>query len=198
MSAKAARTGGLLVGALRVLGALGALGTVETLGAVSALGALCAFGTVGCAHDRAPVFSPKAIDDIAADCRRRIDAGAVERWRRTTHEVGTRTGRASRTSEEDAPVVIYGASWCRACDAAAQYLTQRHVGFVEKDVEIDPEAEHEARAALAEAALAVDLKSLPVVTVGNTVMIGFRPCVLEDALARDHTADARPAHSAWR
>lgn len=144
------------------------------------LGPVLAASIAACAHERAPVFSPQAIDALAADCRRRIDSGAVERWRRSTHQVGTR-GAPFEAIGEDARVVVYGASWCRACDAAAQYLTQRKIPFVEKDVEVDRDADREARDATNAAGL--DGHALPVIVVGRTVMLGFYPCVLEDALA---------------
>jgi glutaredoxin len=76
--------------------------------------------------------------------------------------------------------IIYGASWCGACHVAAQYLTRRGIPFVEKDVEEDPAAKHAADAALAAASLGGQ-HGLPVVDVRGTLMIGFLPCLVEQA-----------------
>jgi glutaredoxin len=50
-------------------------------------------------------------------------------------------------------VVIYGASWCGACDAAAFYLGREGIPFEEKDVEADVAASAERSSLLARAAL---------------------------------------------
>lgn len=77
--------------------------------------------------------------------------------------------QASPTS--DKPIVIYKASWCGACKAAAAYLRQRGVTFTERDVEKDPGAQAEmqqkARAA------GVSPRGVPVIDFRGTLLMGF-------------------------
>ena len=49
-------------------------------------------------------------------------------------------GAAARGADGRGPpvVTIYGTSWCGACRAARQYLTERKIPFADKDVERDP------------------------------------------------------------
>ena len=77
-------------------------------------------------------------------------------------------------------IVLYSASWCPHCRAAMDYLAERNIPFVNRDVEEDDEA--------------MDMllnrygsKSVPVIVIGNddAVLKGFDPAVFEKAL-RDH------------
>jgi glutaredoxin len=80
------------------------------------------------------------------------------------------------------PVVIYGAQWCAACEATADYLARRHIPYVEKDIEHDDGADAEMRATLA----AVGFEgsdTVPVIDVRGTITVGFFPCVVEAAWA---------------
>ncbi len=77
-------------------------------------------------------------------------------------------------------VIVYGASWCSACHQAAAYLRQRHVAFVEKDIEQDPAAARE----MAEKAqrAGVPTGSIPILDVRGTILRGFSPPAIEAAL----------------
>jgi glutaredoxin len=68
-------------------------------------------------------------------------------------------------------VTIYGTSWCGACRAARQYLTQRRVPFADKDVERDQAAARE----LAEKAgkLGVPTDRVPIIEVRGRLLQGF-------------------------
>lgn len=79
-----------------------------------------------------------------------------------------------------ASVIVYGASWCSACHQAAAYLRQRHVAFVEKDIEQDPAAARE----MAEKAqrAGVPTGSIPILDVRGTILRGFSPPAIEAAL----------------
>lgn len=77
-------------------------------------------------------------------------------------------------------MIIYGASWCNACDAAASYLTRLGIPFVEKDVEEDAVARAGRDTALAGAGLG-GAKSLPVIDIRGTITVGFFPCVVDSA-----------------
>jgi glutaredoxin 3 len=37
-------------------------------------------------------------------------------------------------------IVLYSVSWCPHCKAAKEYLTENNIPFINKDVELDPEA----------------------------------------------------------
>lgn len=77
-------------------------------------------------------------------------------------------------------VVVYGASWCGACQKTRAFLTQKHVPFVDKDIEEDSSAAREMRMKLSKAGLRGG--GIPVVDVGGKVMVGFDPGSIEAAL----------------
>jgi glutaredoxin len=80
-----------------------------------------------------------------------------------------------------APVVtIYGTSWCGACRAARQYLTERKIPFADKDVERDPAAARE----LADKAskLGVPTDRVPVIDVRGRLLLGFDRARIEALL----------------
>jgi len=68
-------------------------------------------------------------------------------------------------------VTIYGTSWCGACRSARQYLTERRVPFVDKDIERDPAAARE----LAEKAakLGIPTDRVPIIEVRGRLLQGF-------------------------
>lgn len=77
-------------------------------------------------------------------------------------------------------IVLYSTSWCPHCKAAMDYLAERKIPYVNRDVEEDYEA--------------MDMllnrygsKSVPVIVIGNddAVLKGFNPAEFEKAL-RDH------------
>lgn len=94
---------------------------------------------------------------------------------------GSDAGAGSMVIDATSPrVIIYGAEWCGACHEAAKWLTQKHVKFVEKDIEKDSGAEREMRAKLAKAGLSGG--SIPVIDVGGKIMVGFSPPKIQAAL----------------
>jgi glutaredoxin len=82
-----------------------------------------------------------------------------------------REGEAAGGGAAQADVIIYGAEWCSACHAAARYLTERGVPFVEKDIERDPgalaEMQQKARRA------GINPTGIPVIDVRGTIVTGF-------------------------
>jgi glutaredoxin len=71
-----------------------------------------------------------------------------------------------------APVVtIYGTSWCGACRAARQYLTERKVPFADKDVENDPAAARELSEKASKMGIPTD--RVPVIDVRGRLLQGF-------------------------
>jgi glutaredoxin 3 len=81
------------------------------------------------------------------------------------------------------PVTIYTSSDCHWCGKAKQYMTQRGVAYVEKDVEADEAIAREA----------IELsgqRGTPIITVGTQVIVGFQRRALDQALGLG-AADAR-------
>jgi len=68
-------------------------------------------------------------------------------------------------------VVIYGADWCSACRAAARYLEQREVPFVERNVEREPGARDEMNRKARAAGFVPS--GIPVIDFRGTILSGF-------------------------
>jgi glutaredoxin len=92
-------------------------------------------------------------------------------------------GRADEAAPSPAPppaalgdggtpvVTIYGTSWCGACRAARQYLTERRVPFADKDIERDPAAARELSEKAAKSGIPTD--SVPIIEVRGRLLRGF-------------------------
>ncbi|HVU50953.1 MAG TPA: glutaredoxin family protein [Polyangia bacterium] len=71
-----------------------------------------------------------------------------------------------------APVVtIYGTSWCGACRAARQYLTERRIPFADKDIEHDAAAARELGEKAAKMGVPTD--RVPIIDVRGRLLQGF-------------------------
>jgi glutaredoxin len=68
-------------------------------------------------------------------------------------------------------VTIYGTSWCGACRAAREYLTQRRVPFADKDVERDPAAARELSDKATKLGIPTD--RVPIIDVRGRLLQGF-------------------------
>jgi glutaredoxin len=68
-------------------------------------------------------------------------------------------------------VVIYKAAWCGVCKAAAGFLKQKHVPFVEKDIEKDPAAAAEMRRKAS--AKGLHPTGVPVIDYHGELLLGF-------------------------
>lgn len=77
-------------------------------------------------------------------------------------------------------VVVYGASWCGACQKTRAYLKQKHVPFVDKDIDNDSSAAREMRSKLGKAG--IEGSGIPVIDVGGKLMVGFDPGAIDRAL----------------
>jgi glutaredoxin len=77
-------------------------------------------------------------------------------------------------------VTIYGTSWCGACRAARQYLTEKKIPFADKDIEQDPAAARE----LSEKAskLGIPTDRVPVIDVRGRLLLGFDRARIEALL----------------
>jgi hypothetical protein len=132
----------------------------------------------GCGSSGA--LSAHQIDEWSTNCRGAIAAGKYD-----VHRDSRRIGFRSKASPSGTPVIVYGASWCRACEAAESYMARRSIPFVALDVEEDSGAKARLETTLRDAGLPTDHAgdALPVIDVRGAVMIGFIPCGLEDAWA---------------
>lgn len=79
-------------------------------------------------------------------------------------------------------VIIYGASWCKPCHQAADYLRAKGVAAVVKDIEEDPAAAAEMQDKLAKSHQRGG--SIPIIDVRGQILVGFSPGALDQALAR--------------
>jgi glutaredoxin len=68
-------------------------------------------------------------------------------------------------------VTIYGTSWCGACRAAREYLTERRVPFADKDVERDPAAARELSDKASKLGIPTD--RVPIIDVRGRLLQGF-------------------------
>lgn len=76
--------------------------------------------------------------------------------------------------------VIYGASWCKPCHQAADYLKGRGVTVVQKDIEESEAAHAEMRSKLDRAGRGG--ASIPVIDVMGQILIGYSPSALDRAI----------------
>ena len=88
-------------------------------------------------------------------------------------------------------VVIYGASWCGPCHQTADWLEQRGVAYVMKDIEETPGARAEMEATLAR--VGRHGGAIPVIDVRGQILVGFDPSALAQALAKAGIAVKDPA-----
>jgi glutaredoxin len=94
--------------------------------------------------------------------------GPLPAWDAGAHPSGT-------------PVVtIYGTSWCGACRAARQYLTERKIPFADKDIENDPAAAQELRDKASKMGIPTD--RVPVIDVRGRLLLGFDRARIEALL----------------
>jgi glutaredoxin len=77
-------------------------------------------------------------------------------------------------------VTIYGTSWCGACRAARQYLTERKIPFADKDIENDPAAAQELRDKASKMGIPTD--RVPVIDVRGRLLLGFDRARIEALL----------------
>jgi glutaredoxin len=77
-------------------------------------------------------------------------------------------------------VTVYGTSWCGACRAARQYLSERKIPFADKDIERDADAARELAAKAAKMGIPTD--RVPVIDVRGRLLLGFDKARIEALL----------------
>jgi len=76
----------------------------------------------------------------------------------------------------DEVVRLYSASWCGVCTKARSFLKRKGIPFVEKDVEKDRGATAEITAAARRAGVDPSrLSGVPILVIGDQVLVGFDP-----------------------
>jgi glutaredoxin len=88
---------------------------------------------------------------------------------------GPKAGGASKVV-----AIIYGASWCKPCHQAADYLKGRGVTVIEKDIEESEAAQAEMRQKLERAGRGG--ASIPVIDVMGQILVGYSPSALDRAI----------------
>ncbi len=72
-------------------------------------------------------------------------------------------------------VTIYSATWCAYCHAAKDYLDQKKIEYVDKDIEQDPSAAEESVAKS-------NQMGIPVIDINGTIIVGFDRPKIDQAL----------------
>jgi glutaredoxin len=94
---------------------------------------------------------------------------------------GTSASGASASGATPA-VTIYGTSWCGACRAAREFLTERKIPFADKDVERDPDAARELAAKASKMGIPTD--RVPIIDVRGRLLLGFDRARIEALLGQ--------------
>jgi glutaredoxin len=81
----------------------------------------------------------------------------------------------------EAPVVIYGATWCAYTQAAHTYFQQHHVPVVFRNVEQDNDAWEEMHQRVQSAG--VTATGIPILDVRGHILVGFQVEDVERVLA---------------
>ena len=84
--------------------------------------------------------------------------------------------------------IIYGASWCKPCHSAADYLKARGITVISKDIEASEAAQAEMNQKLARAGRGG--ASIPVIDIMGQLLIGFSPSALDQALQNARNSKA--------
>ena len=95
---------------------------------------------------------------------------------------GTGTGTGDKAPSGALTVIIYGASWCRPCHEAHDYLKSRGIAVIMKDIEENPGAAAEMRQKLERSGQRGG--SIPVIDVKGQILVGYSSGAVDRALAR--------------
>ncbi len=92
---------------------------------------------------------------------------------------GSKTGETPK-------VVVYSAEWCGVCKKLKAWLQQQGISYVDRDVEKDPRAIPALKKAARRAGIPYQriAGGVPVVVIGKTIIQGFDPVAILDALGK--------------
>ena len=117
-----------------------------------------------------------------ADLRAPADDGryTVRKHSRAYFEAQVDEATPEPAAAED--VVLYMASWCGACKAAAKYMRGRGVDFVEKDIEKDAAANAEMQQKAR--AKGLSPRGVPVIEFDGEILLGYDQARLAQLIDR--------------
>lgn len=137
------------------------------------------------------IMARAAWDEIGADRRKaRLEAQAPSAPSASAAPSSSAAPGASATPRgapakpaAGAPVsaIIYGADWCKPCHAAEDYLKQRGVRVVKKDIDNSDAARAEMRQKLDRAGMGG--ASIPIIDLMGQLLVGYSPAALDRAIA---------------
>ncbi len=81
-------------------------------------------------------------------------------------------------STKQSKPIIYSTNWCGYCKMLKQYLSQKGIDYIEKDIEVDGDALSEL-----EAKMGQGFRTVPVTDIGGTLIVGFDRPKIDAALA---------------
>ena len=108
----------------------------------------------------------------------RLEEERLEREKRRA-AADAQARERGETERRNAPVILYGTSWCPSCKAAREFMTDRAIPFVDLDVEADPEAA-EAKAAKCRS-IGRPGCGVPLLDVHGAILYGFSGVRIEAA-----------------
>lgn len=86
-------------------------------------------------------------------------------------------------SDTDAPeVIIYSTSWCGFCRSLEQYLTQKKVSYIVKDIEKDESAHKELMEKIGGPA---NFRGVPTSYIKGEIVLGFDRPKIDAALEKN-------------
>ncbi|OGL32593.1 NrdH-redoxin [Candidatus Saccharibacteria bacterium RIFCSPHIGHO2_12_FULL_42_8] len=80
-------------------------------------------------------------------------------------------------------VTIYSTSWCGFCHSLEQYLEQKKVAYVTKDIEKDESAYNELMEAIGGAG---NFRGVPTSSINGEIVVGFDRPKIDSALAKNN------------
>ncbi len=115
----------------------------------------------------------------------KYSVSTVSRWsfEKRAAALGQSGAVTAQVAAGGAAVTVYGTSWCGVCARTRTWLKEHKVAFVDKDVERDSEAASELAALAAKAGLRI--QGVPVLVVGEQVLMGFDEQTLIAALGKN-------------
>lgn len=81
---------------------------------------------------------------------------------------------ANHFANPNSKIVLYGTTTCPFCAKARKYLSEKKVDYSDFNVDVSDTA-HKKYASL-------NVKSVPVILIGDRLITGFRPEAIDDAL----------------
>ena len=78
---------------------------------------------------------------------------------------------------KDSKAIVYSTNWCAYCKTAKQYLDNKGVEWIEKNIEEDAEAHKELMDKLGGS-----YRGVPVIDINGTIILGFDRAKIDAAL----------------